>query len=54
LLPQEISLPLVDFIGVGVVNIIEILLQGFNNDLSRHRVCLKGTPTLIEKHVFKH
>jgi hypothetical protein len=54
LLPQEISLPLGDFIGVGIVIIIEILMQGSTIDPSRHIMCLMGTPKLIEKHVFKH
>jgi hypothetical protein len=51
-LPQEISLPLGDFIGVGIVIIIEILLQGFTNDPSQHIMCIKGTPKLTKKTCF--
>jgi hypothetical protein len=46
LLPQEISLPLGDFIG------IEFFLQGSTNDPSRHITCLKGTPQLTKKNFF--
>jgi hypothetical protein len=52
LLPQELSLPLGGFIGVGIVIIIEILLQGFINDPSQHIMCFKGTPKLTKKNKF--